>query len=140
MGENRVVPKFPVAVLHRLNSTEPKYKSFQLDSNEVTFGRSKGNSFVIQDKRLSRKHAVFRMNNGKWIIESVGMNCVWVNNIKMEKNHQIPLHNLDTINFTGDNQFVYAFQVNAYAFEENEEPVAKKMRFPLADLVTANIN
>ena len=139
MGENRVVPKFPVAVLHRLNSTEPEYKSFKLDSNEVTFGRSSENKCVIQNVRLSRKHAIFRMNNGKWFIESVGMNSVWVNNIIMKKIHQIPLHNMDTINLSGDNQFLYAFQVNSYAFEENEEPVAKKMRFPLADLVTANI-
>ena len=83
MGENRVVPKFPVAVLHRLNSTEPEYKSFKLDSNEVTFGRSSENKCVIQNVRLSRKHAIFRMNNGKWFIESVGMNSVWVNNIIM---------------------------------------------------------
>ena len=78
MGENRVVPKFPVAVLHRLNSTEPEYKSFKLESNEVTLGRSLENKCVIPNLRLSRKHAIFRMINGKWFIKSVGMNSVWV--------------------------------------------------------------
>ena len=68
----------------------------------------------------------------------MGMNCVLVNNIKTKKKHQLPLPHMDTINFTADNQFVYTFQIESYTFEENEEPVAKKMRFPLAHLVTAN--
>ena len=73
MGENRVVPKFPVAVLHRLNSTEPEYKSFKLDSNEVTFGRSSENKCVIQNVRLSRKHAIFRMNIVEFVLHSQEM-------------------------------------------------------------------
>jgi pSer/pThr/pTyr-binding forkhead associated (FHA) protein len=109
MGENCVVQKFPVAILIRLNSTEQEYKSFRLDSNEVTFGRSLENKCVIQNVRLSRKHAIFRMINGKWFIESVGLNSVWLNNIIMKKNHQKPLHYMDTINFSGDDKFLYAF-------------------------------
>jgi pSer/pThr/pTyr-binding forkhead associated (FHA) protein len=93
----------------------PQYKSFQLDCNEVTIGRSKENSFVIKNDRISRKHAIFRLNNGQWIIESVGMNCVFVNNIKTKKNHQLPLQHMDTIKFTADNQFVYAFKIESYS-------------------------
>ena len=60
-----IVPKFPVAVLRRISSTKSDYKSFQLECNEVTIERSKENSFVIKHTRISRKHAVFRLNNGQ---------------------------------------------------------------------------
>ena len=66
-------------------------------------------------------------------MESVGLNVVAVNNIKAKKNQKLPIHHMDTIDFSADNNFVHAFHVESTS-EEKEEPFARKMRFPLANL------
>lgn len=61
------------------------------------------------------------------------MNGVAVNHIIAPKHQHIPIQNMDTIEFGAGNKFVYAFRVQSNTSEVNEEPVAKKMRLPLAN-------
>ena len=64
------------------------------------------------------------------------MNGVAVNHIIAPKHQHIPIQHMDTIEFGAGNKFVYAFRVQSSTSEVNEEPVAKKMRVPLANRAT----
>ncbi|EFX72095.1 hypothetical protein DAPPUDRAFT_326474 [Daphnia pulex] len=130
-----IVSKIPGAVLRRLcsNDINASYKCLQLDCNEVSIGRSKENTYSIADLLVSRKHAVFRLIKDQWTIENVGMNGVAVNHVAVPKHQQIPIHNMDIIEFGAGSKYVYAFRVQSDSPEVGEEPVAKKMRLPLAN-------
>ncbi|XP_046447059.1 E3 ubiquitin-protein ligase rnf8-B-like isoform X2 [Daphnia pulex] len=130
-----IVSKIPGAVLRRIGSNDinASYKCIQLGCNEVSIGRSKENTFTIADLLVSRKHAVFRLIKDQWTIENVGMNGVAVNHVALPKHQQIPIQNMDIIEFGAGNKYVYAFRVQSDSSEVGEEPVAKKMRIPLAN-------
>jgi hypothetical protein len=61
------------------------------------------------------------------------MNGVAVNHVALPKHQQIPIQNMDIIEFGAGNKYVYAFRVQSDSSEVGEEPVAKKMRIPLAN-------
>ncbi len=54
-------------------------------------------------------------------------------NVVLPKHQQIPIQNMDIIEFGAGNKYVYTFRVQSDSSEVGEEPVAKKRRIPLAN-------
>lgn len=59
-----------------------------------------------------------------------GMNGVAVNQLNLSKNQPVVIQHMDTIEF-GGSKFMYMFRL--LSSESGDEPLAKKMRIPLAD-------
>jgi pSer/pThr/pTyr-binding forkhead associated (FHA) protein len=60
--------------------------SHSISSDRVNLGRASTNDIVVDDKAVSREHAViFRDESGQFVIESSGANGTFVNHLQIER-------------------------------------------------------
>jgi pSer/pThr/pTyr-binding forkhead associated (FHA) protein len=51
----------------------------------VVFGRAEGADIIVDDREMSRRHAVFRANGGALEVEDLGsLNGTWVDGVRIE--------------------------------------------------------
>lgn len=71
-----------------LVATEGQFsgKSFSIPENGITFGREADNTLILDDEKISRRHAVLRMVDGQPLIEDLkSRNGTFVNNNKVSR-------------------------------------------------------
>ena len=68
---------------------------YLLDEDKVTVGRDPSNDFMLDDGTVSREHAVFIRENGRYRIEDVGsLNGTYVNRRRVDS---VELHSGDEL-------------------------------------------
>ena len=73
-------------------------KSYPISGEMVTIGREPGNSIVINDAEISRRHARMTFQGGFYILEDLGStNGTFVNGLKLSAPH--PLHGGEVVSF-----------------------------------------
>ncbi len=75
-----------MAVLKVLDSADPSWKDriFLLQGNEVTLGRGKENSIVLEDNAVSRQHArILETPEGHVLVDNNSANGTWVNDARV---------------------------------------------------------
>ena len=71
----------------------------------VSIGRSGECDIVIDDGRVSRRHAILRVYPlGKMEIIDLSQNGTWVNGVKLKTNVPFPVKRKDVVNFAGASQ------------------------------------
>lgn len=72
--------------------------TFEIEDDITTIGRSSGNSIIIKDLSISRKHAKVTLSGDKYFIEDLGsQNGTWINGHSMDPGYQIQLKEGDFI-------------------------------------------
>jgi PAS domain S-box-containing protein len=72
--------------------------SFEIENDVTTIGRSSGNSIIIKDLSISRKHAKVTQSGEGYFIEDLGsQNGTWINGHSMNPGYQIQLKEGDFI-------------------------------------------
>jgi PAS domain S-box-containing protein len=72
--------------------------TFEIENDVTTIGRSSGNSIIIKDLSISRKHAKVTLSGEKYFIEDLGsQNGTWINGHSMSPGYQIQLKEGDFI-------------------------------------------
>ena len=78
-------------------------RSYNVEKNIIKIGRSKSSDIVIDNKKVSRKHARIVHSAGMYIIEDLGSrNGTYVNGLKITKSKKINIGDSITI---GDSKF-----------------------------------
>lgn len=105
--EETIITESPIGErLTKMPKGEIKYlihegKSIQL-TEILTVGREKGNSIVIDDKLVSRRHAEIQQIRGSYYIKDLGSsNGTYINGKTISKNKYIKLQQGDTIKLGG---------------------------------------
>ena len=71
----------------------------------ITIGRGDGCDILIDDYRISRRHAVLKVYTfGKMEIVDMGQNGTWVNGVKLKSGVPFPVKRSDVINFAEASQ------------------------------------
>ena len=71
----------------------------------ITIGRGDGCDILIDDYRISRRHAVLKVYTfGKMEIVDIGQNGTWVNGVKLRPGVPFPVKRSDVINFAEASQ------------------------------------
>lgn len=71
----------------------------------VSIGRSSGCNIVVDDNRVSRRHAILRIYPlGKMEIIDLSQNGTWVNGVRLKTNVPFPVKRKDVVNFAGASQ------------------------------------
>lgn len=71
----------------------------------ITIGRGDGCDILIDDYRISRRHAVLKVYTfGKMEIVDMGQNGTWVNGVKLRPGVPFPVKRSDVINFAEASQ------------------------------------
>jgi len=71
----------------------------------ISIGRGDGCRIIIDDPRVSRQHAILRINPlGKMEIIDQSQNGTWVNGVKLRSNTPFPVKRKDVVNFAGASQ------------------------------------
>jgi PAS domain-containing protein len=72
--------------------------TFEIEDDITTIGRSPGNSIIIKDLSISRKHAKVTMSGDKYFIEDLGsQNGTWINGHSTNPGNQVQLKEGDFI-------------------------------------------
>jgi adenylate cyclase len=72
--------------------------TFEIEDDITTIGRSTGNSIIIKDLSISRKHAKVTLSGDRYFIEDLGsQNGTWINGHSMNPGYQIQLKEGDFI-------------------------------------------
>ena len=75
----------------------------------ISIGRSDRCDIVIEDERISRRHALMRIYPlGKTEIVDLSQNGTWVNGVKMRPNVPFPIKRKDVVNFANVSQLDWA--------------------------------
>lgn len=82
---------------------------------------------VIEGPEISRYHAVIEWRMGQWELKDLSTNGVWINNIKVQKNVNIPLTLGDEICFGHP-------QSNVLVFAESQPPEDMLYRYDTTDI------
>jgi hypothetical protein len=100
---------------------------------QTTIGREAGCELVIQDQRVSRKHAIVELVEGQHLLRDLGSsNGTFLNGLRLSAGHAFALREGDVVEI-GNDRLVYARTVEAAL-----SPVATEgeaCSYPLADLV-----
>lgn len=56
---------------------ESRRNVVEVSASQITIGRDATNMVCLQSPLVSRQHAVVRVNNGKLVLENVGLNGSW---------------------------------------------------------------
>lgn len=68
--------------------------------DSVSVGRSDENDFILSDSSVSRRHATFTFKNNKWFVrDESSRNGSFINENKIDQNHDVELENLKVIRF-----------------------------------------
>ena len=79
----------------------------------ITIGRGEGCDILIDDYRISRRHAVLKVYTfGKMEIVDMGQNGTWVNGVKLRPGVPFPVKRKDVINFAEASQLNWALVDN----------------------------
>ena len=71
----------------------------------ITIGRGEGCDILIDDYRISRRHAILRIHTfGKMEIVDMGQNGTWVNGVKLRSGVPFPVTRKDVVNFAEASQ------------------------------------
>lgn len=71
----------------------------------ITIGRGDGCDILIDDYRISRRHAILKVYTfGKMEIVDIGQNGTWVNGVKLKPGVPFPVKRSDVINFAEASQ------------------------------------
>lgn len=90
----------PVAAPSRhLSQLVASDRSFRLEGSPIGVGRAPGNDMVVDDRRVSRRHAELVQSNGRWVIHDLGSTNGTALNGRLVK--QAPLHDGDRLSLGG---------------------------------------
>lgn len=79
----------------------------------ITIGRGEGCDILIDDYRISRRHAVLKVYTfGKMEIVDMGQNGTWVNGVKLRPGVPFPVKRKDVVNFANASQLNWALVDN----------------------------
>ena len=95
----------------------------------LNIGRSSENQIVINDvtKIISKKHAIFEINNGNYYITDLSTNGTFVNGKKISKGVQIKINHGDSILFA-----------NQYSFDWRKVPKKNNDSFKIIEKINSN--
>jgi len=74
-------------------------RSFHLEGSPVSVGRAPGNALVIDDRRVSRRHAELERETGQWVIRDLGSTNGTAVNGRLVR--QAALHDGDRLSIGG---------------------------------------
>ncbi len=75
----------------------------------ITIGRGDGCDILIDDYRISRRHAILKLYTfGKMEIVDIGQNGTWVNGVKLRPGVPFPVKRSDVINFAEASQLKWS--------------------------------
>lgn len=79
----------------------------------ITIGRGEGCDILIDDYRISRRHAILRIHTfGKMEIVDMGQNGTWVNGVRLRSGVPFPVTRKDVVNFAEASQLNWALVDN----------------------------
>ena len=79
----------------------------------ITIGRGEGCDILVDDYRISRRHAILRIHTlGKMEIVDMGQNGTWVNGVKLRPGVPFPVTRKDVVNFADASQLNWSLVDN----------------------------
>ena len=79
----------------------------------ITIGRGEGCDILVDDYRISRRHAILRIHTlGKMEIVDMGQNGTWVNGVKLRPGVPFPVTRKDVVNFAEASQLNWSLVEN----------------------------
>lgn len=79
----------------------------------ITIGRGEGCDILVDDYRISRRHAILRIHTlGKMEIVDMGQNGTWVNGVKLRPGVPFPVTRKDVVNFAEASQLNWSLVDN----------------------------
>lgn len=83
----------------------------------ITIGRGEGANIIIDDDRVSRRHAILKIyNSGKIEIVDLSKNGTFVNGVKLKQNVPCPVRRKDVVNFADASQLDWSQIPNVAKF------------------------
>ena len=82
-------------------------KEIVINNGDIVGRNGKGREILSEYKTISRKHAMFISENGRWyLMDLKSANFTYLNNKKVSPNERVLLNNMDRINLAGDIEFI----------------------------------
>lgn len=102
LGAERLRPAFPF-MLRQIEGAGAQ-RWLKLDREELAIGRAEDADIKIDSQRASRRHAIFRTENGQCsVFDNDSRNGIFLNGVRI---HSALLHNKDVVQ-VGDCVFVF---------------------------------
>jgi serine/threonine protein kinase len=90
----------PVLARLTLQNGQMVGRSYLFHQVVTTIGRTNGNDLIISGRTVSRRHARFWFEGGRWYLVDVqSANGTLINNMRLQPNQAVPLNDGDLINF-----------------------------------------